>query len=109
VTSAMLPVPASNRAGVGGTYQRHVGDHVAAALPGRHVRQDLLPSVKDGRTVGSEHLVPGDHEEVRPQLPDVDRGVRHGLGDVHQHRGPRTVGQLGGPPDGSDCAQGEPG
>src|SRR3712207_7793877 len=41
---------------------------------------------------GPEHLVPGEHQEVRAQRGDVDRLVRHRLRAVDQHQGADLVG-----------------
>ena len=47
---------------------------------------------------GAEHLVPGERQEVDPEVVDVDRQVRHRLAGVEHDEGTdgvRALGELG--------------
>jgi hypothetical protein len=49
---------------VNGLLESHIGDHAAAALPGRRRIEDRLLAVQRADACGCEHLVPGQHKEV---------------------------------------------
>ncbi|MPN54308.1 hypothetical protein SDC9_201978 [bioreactor metagenome] len=65
----------------------HVGNHVAAALPGRHLLQDRLLAVNHADAGRPEDLVAGEHEKVRVQRLHVHPQVRYRLGAIDQHLG----------------------
>ena len=69
-----------------------VGDHVAAALPGRHVLEHVPLAVERTDAGGPEDLVPGEDEEVDVEGLHVDGQVRDRLGAVDQHPGAVAVG-----------------
>jgi hypothetical protein len=79
-------------------------DHVAAPLPGRHLRQHGGTTVEGAYPRWTVQLVAGTREEIAAQLGDIDRQVGRGLGAIHQHEGPasaRACGQLTHGVDGS--------
>ena len=75
-------------------FQGDVGDHVAAALPGRGLRERFLGAVEHADSGGAEDLVPGEHEEVRAERLHVDRDVRDRLGAVDEHPGAVAVAEF---------------
>ena len=92
----MLGVPASNFARqlvVGAAFDAHRQDHVAAALPGRHRRQQRLAPVEHADAGRAVDLVAGEGIEVAVERLHVDRLVRHRLRAVEQHRHPARVRQ----------------
>ena len=70
-----------------------VGDHVAAALPGRHLRRARLLAVDHADAGRAEHLMAGEDEEVAADRLHVDGHVRHGLRAVDQHAGAMPMRQ----------------
>ncbi len=80
-------------------------DHVPAALPGRHLLEQLRPAVQDADAGRPEQLVAREGVEVAAQRLHVDREVRHGLGAVEEHRHLLPVRHLDDPVDGVDGAK----
>ena len=76
-------------------FERHVADHVAAALPRRHDLQQFFLGVNGADAGGAENLVPGEDEEVAAELLHVDRDVGDRLRAVDQHAGAVALGHLG--------------
>ena len=70
---------------VGRLLERHVLDHLAAALIRGHLVEPLLLAVKDADAHRGVHLVAGKTVEVTVKLLDVHGNVGHGLRTVHQH------------------------
>ena len=94
------------RALVGGPLERDVPDHVPATLPGRHRLQQLGLAVEHPDAGGREHLVPGEHVEIRVQAAYIGWQVRDGLGAVDEHPGPGPVRPLDHLADRHDGAEG---
>ena len=65
--------------------ERHIGDHVSAALPGRHMRQHIRLAVDDADARRPEDLVAGKDEEIAIDALHVDRHVRDRLRAIDQH------------------------
>mmetsp|Transcript_9977 Transcript_9977/g.21175 ORF Transcript_9977/g.21175 Transcript_9977/m.21175 type:complete len:443 (+) Transcript_9977:317-1645(+) len=76
---------AAGRRRVGGAFEEDVRDHLAAALPRRHLLQQLEAAVEKADARGAAHLVPRGDEEVAAEPLHVDRHVRHALARVDQH------------------------
>ena len=72
-----------------------VADHLAAAEERLHAVQQLLAGGQHPDPHGAERLVPGEPEEVDPQVVQPDPGVGHGLGGVGQDQGPGGMGPPG--------------
>ena len=93
----MLGVPASNlgrRVGVRRFFERHVADHVAAALPRRQDFVQLFLD-EDGADAGrAENLVAGEDEEIGAHLLHVDRHVGDRLGAVDDDARAVALGHL---------------
>ena len=86
MTCAIIGVPASNRAGGGANVLRsRVTVSIMSPPPchGGIALEQRRPPVQHADTGRSEHLVPGEREEVAVQRLDVHRQVRRGLGPVH--------------------------
>ena len=77
---------------VRGSFERHVLDHVAAALPWLRGVQHLGLAVEDPDASRREDLVPGEHVEIGVERSHVHREVSHGLGTVDQRACPHGVG-----------------
>ena len=78
---------------VRGAFERHVQNHVAATLPGRHLGEQFLATVEHTDAGGPIKLVAREGIEVRPQRLDVHTRVGNGLCTIHQHRNsPRVSG-----------------
>lgn len=60
-------------------------DHLAAAMPGRHVRQDRLLHIKRSDACGRTHLVAAQRVEVAVERAHIDRHVACTLGSIEQH------------------------
>jgi len=82
------------RLGVPGALEGHVADHVPAALPGRHLGQDLWLGVEHADSGWAEHLVAGERIEVHVERVHVDRHVSDRLRAVDQHTRTSLVGGL---------------
>ena len=69
-------------------------DHRPAGEERRQrVQRRVLP-VEHAEPERAEHLVPGEGEEIGPEVRDVHRVVRHQLGAVHQEQRADRVGEL---------------
>ena len=64
--------------------ERDVGDHVPAALPGRHRVEHVELAVDDADAGRAEHLVSGEDVEVAVERLDVDGHVRDRLRPVDE-------------------------
>ncbi len=76
IAPAMSGVPASNLYGrvvLGALLEGDGEDHVAAALPRRHGREQLLAAVEHADAGGAVDLVAGEGVEVAVQRLHVDR------------------------------------
>ena len=71
--------------GVGGPFDPHAADHLAAALVRRELLQQFLPPPEDADPGGAVHLVAGHGVEVAAQFPHFDAQVRGRLRPVHHH------------------------
>ena len=90
---------------VDGLLEADRGDHVAAALVGGHLLEQLAAAVEHADAGGSVHLVARQGVEVAAQGLHVDVEVRGGLGAVDQHVSAAGVGDLGDAPDRVDRAE----
>jgi hypothetical protein len=77
-----------------GSAEVDLADHLAAGEERRHRLEQLAPGPQGPRAHRAEHLVAAERVEVRAELLDVDRHVRHGLGAVDEDERARGVGHL---------------
>ena len=70
---------------VDGALERHVGDHVAAALPRRQLLQQVRLAIHGADARRAEHFMPRKHVKIGAQRLHVDAQVRHGLRAIDQH------------------------
>ena len=98
---AILGVPASNLCGTrrgGESVEPDFRDHLAAALPGRHVLQQFPASPQRSDAGGREHLVAAECVEVAAEGLHVHLHVRCRLSSIDKAHGPRFTrlpGDLG--------------
>ena len=76
---------AARRRLIDGLLERDVRDHVAAALPGRHVLEHLRLAEQRADAGRAEDLVAGEDVEVAVERLHVDAHVRDGLRAIDQH------------------------
>jgi hypothetical protein len=96
-----------------GLLEGDVEDHLPAALPRRHCRQQLVAAIERTDTGRTVNLVAGQRVEIAAQRLHIDRQSRRRLAPVDQHLGAPPVRQLhdrldrndgaGGVRDVSDC------
>ena len=82
-----------------------LADHLAAGEERRHRLEQLAPRPERARAHRGEHLVAAERVEVGPEVLDVDRHVRHGLGAVDEDERAGRVGHLDHLADRVDRAQ----
>jgi hypothetical protein len=90
---------------VGGFFESDVLDHVAAALPGLRVFENVVLAEDDADAGGRENFVAGEDVEVAIVGLHVDLHVRNGLGAVEKNFGAVTVGEFDDVVNGSDGAE----
>ena len=88
-----------------GLFEGDVGDHVAAALPGRGLGQNRVTAIDRADAGRPEHLVARKHEEVAADRLHVHRHVRHRLRAVDDDANAMLMGQRRHLRDGRDRAE----
>ena len=88
IAPLMSAVPASNllgQVGVGRPLERDGADHVAAALVGRHLLEQLASAPQHADAGRAEELVAGEDVEVAAEGLDVDGGMADPLRAVDEN------------------------
>ena len=84
----------SGRFCVRALFEKHVGDHLAAAHPRGHRLQDVDVAPKETDTSRSAHFVPAADDPVHSQGLDVHLHVGQALACVEKHLGPDAAREL---------------
>src|SRR5690606_33976720 len=80
--------------GVGASFEAYGVDHVAAALPGRHIREYVVTRIQGADAGGSIKLVTRECIEIAVECLHIDLLVCYSLGAIYQHLRSNGVCQL---------------